>query len=119
MNTPGSVECRLVAYGTLIPGRSNHHLIADLQGSWTEVVLRGHLGQSVWRGLEGLPAFVSDRDGPHVPASLFESNDLPEMWTQLDAFEGPRYRRIKVRPTLATTGEVLDEAYVYEALDLT
>lgn len=118
MTSADSVECRLVAYGTLIPGRSNHHMVAALEGSWTDVLLRGHLGESVWRGLEGLPAFVSDSDGPEVRAALLESTDLPDMWAELDAFEGPGYRRIKIRPTLVDTGETLPEAYVYEALQL-
>ena len=118
MSRPLSIDCRLVAYGTLIPGRSNHHMIAHLQGSWTEVQLRGHLGVSVWRDQHGLPAFVNDGDGPHVPAWLLESPDLPDMWAELDAFEGPGYRRIPVMPTLAASGESLPEAYVYEALNM-
>ena len=113
------IECRLVAYGTLIPGRSNHHIIADIDGTWTEVVLRGQLGESEWRGQEGLPAFVSNPAGELVPAWLLESGELPRMWPELDAFEGPGYRRICVSPTSKTTGEMLAGAYVYEALHMT
>lgn len=109
--------CRLVAYGTLIPGRSNHHMVAGLQGAWTEIRVRGTLGESEWNGLEGLPAFVPDPAAPEVEAWLFASADLPDHWSRLDAFEGPGYRRVTVE-IHTPAGAPLPPAQVYEALHM-
>ena len=117
MTGPVGPECRLVAYGTLIPGRSNHHMMAAMAGSWTRVSIRGRLGESDWNGLSGLPAFVPDPAADAVEAWLFESADLPDHWAELDAFEGPGYRRVAIAVS-DTEGRPLASAQVYEALHM-
>lgn len=116
--TDTSLEHRLVAYGTLVPGRSNADVIADLGGTWTEVRVRGHLGASTWRDVAGYPAFRRDPDAPLVAAWLLESPLLGSAWDRLDAFEGPGYRRVQVAVE-AVDGTELAPAYVYEALEMT
>ena len=102
---------RLATYGTLSPGRSNHHQLAGLAGDWSRGEVRGHLHAEGWGAAEGYPGIVLDDDGPTVAVDLFTSDDLPAHWSRLDAFEGEGYRRVVVR--VATLhGEV--EACVYE-----
>ncbi len=116
--SPGAdgADTRLVAYGTLAPGRSNHHIVSHLAGDWSEVLVRGRLGESSWRGYEGYPAFVPDPDGPTVRAWMLDSPDLPGAWPMLDEFEGPGYRRVVIPVRDPATGDPLGRAQVYEAL---
>lgn len=109
------LDHRLVAYGTLAPGEPNHHVVEALGGTWTEVAVRGRLGTSAWREYHGLPAFVPDPTGPEVFAWLLESARLVEAWPELDAFEGPGYRREAVAVT-RRDGRPWGEAWIYHAL---
>jgi gamma-glutamylcyclotransferase (GGCT)/AIG2-like uncharacterized protein YtfP len=109
------MERRLVMYGTLIPGRSNHHMVEPLGGTWREVAARGTLGQSRWNDRDRLPAFVPDDSDPMVPMWLLVSDALPDSWAELDAFEGPTYRRVPIN-VYDSDGAPLTDAYVYESL---
>lgn len=88
---PGNVEHALVVYGTLAPGRENHHLLAGLAGEWSEVNIEGELGS--W---QGYPMFRSVDGGPKVAAWLLQSADLPQHYGRLDAFETAAYARVIV-----------------------
>ena len=81
-------EHRLVVYGTLRPGRENHALVADL-GAWQPATMTGWM-----RSWGRYPAFVPDPAGDEIDADLVTSAHLPARWPELDAFEGPGYRRI-------------------------
>jgi gamma-glutamylcyclotransferase (GGCT)/AIG2-like uncharacterized protein YtfP len=89
-------ETRLVAYGTLGPGRPNHHELSDVPGRWLVGRVRGSLVEAGWGAELGYPALVLDEAGPEVEVDVFESSALPEQWDRLDAFEGPGYRRVTV-----------------------
>jgi gamma-glutamylcyclotransferase (GGCT)/AIG2-like uncharacterized protein YtfP len=91
-----NAECRLVAYGTLAPGRPNHHQLDGLNGRWLDGSVRGALVQQGWGAALGYPALVLDADGPAVEVQVFESTDLPSHWPRLDDFEGPGYQRVSV-----------------------
>lgn len=99
--------CQLAVYGTLAPGRPNHHVLADLRGSWRPGQVHGHLRHGRY------PMLRWDPTGPPVDVLLFTSTDLPLHWQRIDAFEGDDYRRILV-PVLAD-GELLAVANCYEA----
>lgn len=86
-------DCRLAVYGTLGPGRSNHHQLSGLSGRWMEGTVSGQLIQDGWGAALGYPGIVLDNDGPTVDVQLFESLDLPEHWARLDEFEGSGYWR--------------------------
>jgi gamma-glutamylcyclotransferase (GGCT)/AIG2-like uncharacterized protein YtfP len=88
---------RLATYGTLSPGRSNHHQLSGLKGRWRMGRVRGRLYASGWGPAEGYPGLVLDDAGPEVLVHVFESADLPAHWRRLDAFEGPGYRRVAAR----------------------
>jgi len=86
----------LVVYGSLAPGRSNHHVIADVRGTWRDVFVRGHLHSSGWGVKSGYLGLIPNPDGERLPARLFSSPELPEHWRRLDEFEGPDYRRVLI-----------------------
>ncbi|MEV4417669.1 gamma-glutamylcyclotransferase family protein [Catellatospora sp. NPDC049609] len=102
---------RLATYGTLAPGKPNHHQLDGLDGRWFAGHLHGRLLDAGWGATLGYPALVVDRDGDRIDVQVFESADLPAHWSRLDDFEGPQYRRVPV--TVHTTaGHVEAFAYV-------
>lgn len=109
------VSTRLAAYGTLAPGRSNHHVVAPLGGSWEGGVVEGDLHPVGWGATQGFPAFRPRPGGDVVPVQVLTSSALAGDWARLDQFEGKAYRRILV-PVFATGGRtVLTVANLYAA----
>lgn len=106
------IDQRLAVYGSLAPGRSNHHQLAGLAGHWRVGSVRGRLVAEGWAATEGYPALFLDPEGPVIEIQLFESADLPQHWQRLDDFEGPGYRRIAVA---VAVGETTVEAWIYAA----
>lgn len=104
-------QVRLATYGTLAPGKPNHHQLADLPGVWRRGTLRGRLVDSGWGAAMGFPALVPDEEG-EVAVDLFESAALPDHWARLDAFEGDGYER---RPILVRLDEEEVRAFIYAA----
>jgi gamma-glutamylcyclotransferase (GGCT)/AIG2-like uncharacterized protein YtfP len=107
-------ETRLVAYGTLGPGRVNHGQISDLPGRWLKGRVRGTLMDAGWGAEFGYPGIVLHEDGPIVDVDVFESAALPSQWDRLDAFEGPGYRRVNVD---VATAEGVRAASIYVLAD--
>jgi gamma-glutamylcyclotransferase (GGCT)/AIG2-like uncharacterized protein YtfP len=103
-------ETRLATYGTLAPGRANHHQLAGLEGDWRTGTVRGRLREEGWAAELGYPGLVLDQEGVELEVQLFQSADLPEHWSRLDAFEGEGYRRV-VTSVRTAEGEV--DACVY------
>jgi len=106
----GDAEHRLATYGSLAPGRSNHHQLDGLEGRWSDGHVYGTLVDAGWGAGLGYPALILDPDGIAVEVHVFESADLPQHWSRLDDFEGPGYRRVAT--TVSTTSGQLD-AYIY------
>lgn len=90
----GSVDTWLAVYGTLAPGRINHHQISALAGKWQRGSVRGELFSSGWGAALGFPGLILDPLGPVVDVDLFESAELPRHWARLDEFEGGGYQRV-------------------------
>jgi gamma-glutamylcyclotransferase (GGCT)/AIG2-like uncharacterized protein YtfP len=84
---------RLATYGTLGPGRPNHRQVAMLRGRWTTGSVRGQLRDEGWGAAQGFPGLVLG-EGSEVHVDLLESDDLPQNWARLDAFEGQGYQRV-------------------------
>lgn len=85
---------RLATYGSLAPGRVNHHELDGLSGDWRTGIVRGYLVKMGWGADLGYPAINLDPDGEPVEVFIFESEDLPAHWPRLDAFEGEQYKRV-------------------------
>jgi gamma-glutamylcyclotransferase (GGCT)/AIG2-like uncharacterized protein YtfP len=87
-------DTRLAVYGSLRPGRVNHHQISALTGSWTRGTVRGKLSSSGSGAAAGFSGLILDPLGPPVDVDLFESTELPQHWARLDEFEGSGYKRV-------------------------
>ena len=94
----------LAVYGTLAPGRPNHHVVAPLGGAWTNGVVEGDLHPVGWGATLGYPAFRPRAGGPAVAVHVLTAAGLASAWPDLDRFEGPGYRRILV-PVFAAGGD--------------
>lgn len=90
---PHSAQTRLASYGTLAPGRPNHHQLEALEGRWLKGKIRGRLIEFGWGADLGYPGLVLDAKGEAIEVMIFESYDLPAHWDRLDAFEGENYKR--------------------------
>ncbi len=108
-----SAETRLATYGTLAPGRVNHHHLSSLRGRWLTGAVRGRLVDEGWGAAQGYPAIILDESAEPVACHVFESRELPEHWPRLDAFEGGEYERVTVSVALDDGGEV--DAMIYAA----
>jgi gamma-glutamylcyclotransferase (GGCT)/AIG2-like uncharacterized protein YtfP len=107
-------DCQLAVYGSLAPGRSNHHVIADLPGNWVErLIVHGELLTTGWGAALGYRALRWQWDGPEVEVALFTSQQLPLHWPRLDEFEGEDYRRILV--PVYSEGRFMTVANIYES----
>ena len=103
-------EHRLATYGSLAPGRPNHHHVADIAGRWVSGQVHGHLVEEGWGAALGYPALLLAPDGPPVDVQVLESAELPAHWARLDDFEGPGYERL-LTPVQTADGQV--DAYIY------
>lgn len=101
---------RLAVYGSLAPGRPNHHHLAPLGGTWTTGVVRGRLVAEGWGAAIGFPGLVQDPGGEAIAVQVLESQALEAHWPRLDAFEGAGYRRVSV--TVETEAGPV-EAWIY------
>jgi gamma-glutamylcyclotransferase (GGCT)/AIG2-like uncharacterized protein YtfP len=103
-------DTRLAIYGTLAPGRVNHHQISALAGTWQRGTVRGKLFSSGWGAALGFPGLILDPLGAVVDVHLFESAELPKHWNRLDEFEGGGYQRVVAT---VTTKEGDRSAWIY------
>jgi gamma-glutamylcyclotransferase (GGCT)/AIG2-like uncharacterized protein YtfP len=101
---------RLATYGSLGPGRVNHHL-AGINGHWQRGTVNGRLMDSGWGSALGFPGLILDPCGPAVEVYLVESLELPDHWSRLDEFEGAAYRRV-VTQVCTEQGEISACIYV-------
>lgn len=104
----------LATYGTLAPGRPNHHQLAELSGCWSIGTVKGNLVNKGWGAELGYPALVLGDVGGRVEVHVFQSPDLPNHWSRLDTFEGPGYRRAMCE---VETGQQTVEAWIYVAAE--
>ena len=103
----------LAVYGSLAPGQPNHHVLEGIEGEWRHGFVLGHLEDRGWAAGLGFPALRHDPGGDRVPVDVLCSEQLPDHWARLDAFEGPGYVRIVV-PVYSKTG-VIAHANLYAA----
>lgn len=99
-----AAACRLAVYGTLAPGRPNHHRLDGLTGRWLYGYVHGTLVHAGWGASLGYPRTDAFPEGPAVDVQVFESTDLPAHWARLDEFEGPGYRRVVTTVHLSSNG---------------
>jgi len=86
----------LAVYGTLAPGQPNHHVLAPLEGEWTDGMIEGDLIPMGWGAALGYPGLRPRAGGDAVAVKVLTAPSLATAWPALDRFEGPGYRRILV-----------------------
>jgi gamma-glutamylcyclotransferase (GGCT)/AIG2-like uncharacterized protein YtfP len=86
----------LAVYGTLAPGRPNHHVVAPLGGEWTDGLIEGDLLPVGWGAALGYPGFRPRVGGDAVAVQVLTAPSLATALPTLDHFEGPGYQRILV-----------------------
>jgi hypothetical protein len=64
---------RLATYGSLAPGRPNHHPVAALRGRWIAGAVHGRLLEAGWGASLGYRAMVLDPAGPAIDVRVLES----------------------------------------------
>lgn len=106
---------RLFVYGTLAPGKPNHHKLAHVEGTWTPATMKGVLVEKGWGAEMGFPAVIPDENGAPVQGYVLCSTQLIHEWSMLDEFEGNEYARQLIHVT-DDSGNTLD-AYVYVLKD--
>jgi gamma-glutamylcyclotransferase (GGCT)/AIG2-like uncharacterized protein YtfP len=110
----------LAVYGTLAPGRPNHHVVVPLGGEWTDGVVEGDLLPVGWGAALGYPAFRPRAGGAAVAVKVLAAPGLEAAWPELDRFEGAEYRRILVpvfRPDRADGRRPYTVANLYAAAE--
>ncbi len=109
---------RLAAYGTLAPGRANHHVVAPLGGEWTDGLVEGDLLPAGWGAALGYLAFRPRVGGAAVEVRVLTAPLLETAWPALDRFEGPEYQRILVPVFGAEPGPAGGERRLYTVANL-
>lgn len=98
----------LAVYGTLAPGRENHHVLAPYPGVWSDGTVTGRRAQRAF------PVFTFDPAAGPVPVHVLCSEALAAAWPALDDFEGADYRLILV--PVFDGGRLHAVANLYEAV---
>lgn len=80
---------RLAAYGTLRPGQPNHSMLLGLGNTWLTGTVKGTITEH-----NGFPLFSWHTAGQNINVEVLDSPGLPSKFDELDAFEGPAYKRI-------------------------
>ncbi|RXM39175.1 gamma-glutamylcyclotransferase [Chryseobacterium sp. CH21] len=90
-------ENRLIIYGTLAPGKPNHHKMTHIKGDWKPAILKGgKLETKGWGAELGFNGYVptEENEQADIPCYVLFSDNLNENWDFLDGFEGEGYKRI-------------------------
>jgi gamma-glutamylcyclotransferase (GGCT)/AIG2-like uncharacterized protein YtfP len=102
----GSPRTKLVVYGTLAPGESNHSVLGSVPGDWRPCWIKGSITIR-----NALPCLSWNPSNDEIPAKLFTSTELASKWKRLDSFEGTSYRR-RLIPVQTDTGMEVANAYL-------
>lgn len=102
---------RLFVYGTLAPGQTNEHVMAEIVGTWEPATVKGTVFQGDCGSARGYPGIVLDEYGSEAHGLIFRSDDLIVHWDRLDDFEGNGYKRVVTSAKLENGKKV--KAYIY------
>jgi gamma-glutamylcyclotransferase (GGCT)/AIG2-like uncharacterized protein YtfP len=96
LNAMFQINQTLAVYGTLAPGKPNHHIVAPYGGDWSDGIVQGDLNTGGWGSALGYPAFQPREGGSAVGVKVLKAPLLIGAWPKIDQFEGPEYQRILV-----------------------
>ena len=66
----------LAVYGTLAPGKPNHHVVTPLGGEWTDGLIEGELLPMGWGAALGYPGFRPREGGEAVAVQVLRASLL-------------------------------------------
>ncbi len=107
---------RMAVYGSLAPGKDNHHNIEHIQGEWYPGVVYGQLQNTGWGSEMGFPALNWIPNTDPVEVQVLKSSELPDHWPRLDEFEGDQYKRIYIPVEL--DNQSVEIANIYVAVEI-
>ncbi|WP_286927617.1 gamma-glutamylcyclotransferase family protein [Flavobacterium sp. UBA4197] len=89
-------ENYLIIYGTLAPGKPNHHIMEHIRGEWQQATVKGKLENKGWGAEMGYYGFRHADAGEQneIEAYVLFSDELVANRKYLDDFEGSGYKRI-------------------------
>lgn len=87
----------LAVFGTLAPGRPNHHVVAPSGGEWTDGLVEGDLLRVGWGAALGYPGFRPRAGGGAVEVQVLTAPSLATAWPTLDPFVRPGRRDNRCR----------------------
>lgn len=96
LNQQFDTKKTLAVYGSLMPGKENHHVVAHIAGFWHTGYIKGYFEDGGWSMGTGYPSIIWDPAGVSIPVSVLVSDYLPQHWSRLDYFEGDAYQRILI-----------------------
>lgn len=102
---------KLFVYGTLKPECSNHYILKNIGGDFTEATLFGFQFDKNWGKQTGYPGLTVSNSNSKVEGFLFVSKNLNRNWEVLDRFETKAYTRNIVPVTLKDNRKV--NAFLY------
>jgi len=95
-----------LVYGTLATGEPNHFILEGINGEWINCKIHGKIKTE-----NDFPCFKWDPSSSKITVKLFKSEPLPDLWDELDQFEGSYYRRHMIPAQVEGDWEI---SYVYE-----
>lgn len=105
---------RIFIYGTLQPGKPNHHVMKGFRGSWTKATVTGSLKQEGWGAKQGCPGIVLGTSSEAVEGYVFQTEQIQDLLPVLDKLEGEDYVRVQTIASLESGDQV--EAHIYALL---
>lgn len=99
----------IFTYGTLKPGEEANHYLNHINGTWHHAYVFGHW---INDSKIGYPVIKLDKNGEKIIGQLFKSNQLQNVLTKLDQYEGEEYQR-SITDVFLEDGSKY-QAYIYE-----
>ncbi len=101
----------LFTYGTLSPGESNAHILADVAGEWESASVQGKVFYDGKGSAMGYPGIILAAGPEKVSGFLFSSEALSAQWQRLDEFEGDGYSRVLTTVTRGDNSQIQANIY--------
>jgi len=114
MSSTSTFPTSLFVYGSLAPGEKNERYLKPLKGEWIEASVEGMKyvdGVGYISGYHTVLPHPSTH-GSVVPGLVFMSEELNNIWNELDEFEGTGYIRTEIEATLKASGDKIT-TYIY------
>ena len=104
---------KLFVYGNFKLGHENAYLLEEIQGKWKTASVKGELHRNALVSDDRQPSLSLSNSGKDVPGYLFSSENLSELWDDLDEMESDYFKRTTAQVFLDKNTST--QAFVYVA----